>query len=90
MNDIKFGGCPNCGSQNCVAGQCLRNNLRTIKRKDGDGWTLLDDLKELKSGDTFVMFDSPDQQVGGEWVAESEPYCNIDGVWGIVADERTN
>ena len=64
------------------------SNLRIVKRKDGDNWTTIQ-LNELKVGDIFIMFDSPNDQVGGEWVAKSEPTLN-GGVWGISVNERTN
>lgn len=29
MNNIRFGGCPYCGMQACVAGQCVFKNIPT-------------------------------------------------------------
>jgi hypothetical protein len=64
------------------------NELRIVKRKDESEWTPVK-LNELKIGDTFIMFDSPDEQIGGEWVAMSEPTLDeITGVWGVVANEH--
>jgi hypothetical protein len=63
------------------------NELRIVKRKDGSEWTTIR-LNELKSGDTFIMFDSPNEQVGGEWLAESDPAMNQSGVWGIAAKQH--
>ena len=63
------------------------NELRIVKRKDESEWTTIR-LNELKSGDTFIMFDSPNEQVGGEWIAESDPAMNQSGVWGIAAKEH--
>ena len=63
------------------------NKLRIVKRKDGLEWTTIR-LNELKSGDIFIMFDSPDEQVGGEWMAEADPELNQSGVWGILAKEH--
>ena len=63
------------------------NELRIVKRKDGSEWTTIR-LNELKSGDIFIMFDSPNEQVGSEWIAESDPVMNQSGVWGIAAKEH--
>jgi hypothetical protein len=63
------------------------NELRTVKRKDGAEWTTIR-LEELMIGDIFVMFDSPDKQVGGEWIAEAAPAKDQSGVWGVVAREH--
>ena len=63
------------------------NELRIVKRKDGAEWTTIR-LNELKSGDTFIMFDSPNEQVCGEWIAKADPTMNQSGVWGILAKEH--
>lgn len=63
------------------------NELRVVKRKDGSEWTTIR-LNELKLGDIFIMFDSPDEQVGGEWIAEADPAMGKSGVWGIAAKEH--
>lgn len=62
---------------------------RIVKRKDQSDWTAIS-LKELKKYDVFTMFEPDGEQVGGEWVAVSDPTVNDMGVWGVVADERTN
>lgn len=70
----------------------MNENLRTIKKKQSNEWMTVR-LADITVGDTFIMFEDDDTQVGGEWLAESAPYLK-DGVWGIVAkdtsDERTN
>lgn len=63
------------------------NELRIVKRKDGPEWTTIR-LDELKPGDIFIMFDSPNEQVGGEWLAEAYPTMNQSGVRGIAAKEH--
>lgn len=63
------------------------NELRIVKRKDGPEWTTVR-LNELKTGDIFIMFDLPNEQVGGEWLAKADPTMNQSGVWGIEAKEH--
>lgn len=65
----------------------MNENLRTIKKKQDDQWITVR-LEDLVVGDIFVMFDD-EIQVGGEWLAESEPTLK-DGVWGIVAKEAND
>lgn len=60
------------------------NELRIVKRKDGDDWTLVR-FSELKINDVFIMFESVDNQIGGEWIAKSCPMFSESGVWGIEA-----
>lgn len=64
-------------------------NLRTIKRKDGTGWTTVQ-LSELGMGDIFTMFESPDEQIGGEWIAMGNPSTDQSGTWGITANAHTD
>lgn len=62
----------------------MNENLRTIKKKQGDEWIAVR-LAEIAVGDTFIMLED-DTQIGGEWIVESAPSL-IDGVWGFAAKE---
>ena len=57
-----------------------------MKRKKPDGeWSIIT-MSDLHQGDVFTLFESDTgEQVGGEWLALSEPRI-IDGVVGVDAE----
>jgi hypothetical protein len=61
-------------------------DLRIVKRKKPDGeWSIIT-MSDLHQGDVFTLFESDTgEQVGGEWLALSEPRI-IDGVVGVDAE----
>jgi len=61
---------------------------RIIKVRRGDEWTLTE-MKLLKKGDWFKLYESSDEQVksdraNGAWFATDNP-IEIKGVWQISA-----
>jgi len=70
--------------------EAVNIDLRTIKRLDGESWTVVR-MIELKKGDIFKMFEMDNVIVGDLWIATTDAYPDPknEGLGAVQAEAYT-